>query len=222
MSLHVHSKRNVKKTPEPSFWTKDHFRLFISHVSSDKALAQSLKKDLDSYAISGFVAHSDIEPSKEWESEIVLGLNTCDSGIALMSHKFHESKWTDQEIGILIGQEKLIVPIKIGLDPYGFIGKYQALPFSDEKKSTKDIFNALVKNEKTKKKMAYALMAMFENSDSFSGAKINFDLVKKIEFWNDDLIERLEKSSKGNSQIRGSFGLPASISYLVKELRDRD
>ena len=119
-----------------------------------------------------------------------------------------------------IGKDKLIIPIKIGLDPYGFIGKYQAITFSNEKKLSEDIFNALVKNEKTKKKMAYGLMSMFENSNSFKEAKVNFGLIIKIEFWDDTLIKRLENSPKENSQIRGSFGLPGSIDYLVDKLKE--
>lgn len=221
MTLRVHLKRPDEVNTDPEFWTKDFFRLFISHLSSYKNIAQGLKTNLEFYAISGFVAHSDIEPTKEWESEIELALNTCDSGVALMSPKFHESKWTDQEIGILIGQDKLIIPIKLGIDPYGFLGKYQAITFLDEKKSSESIFNALVKNEKTKKKIAYALMSLFENSNSYNGAKVNFNLVKKIEFWDPSLIKRLENSPSGNSQIRGSFGLPESISHLVKDLRKK-
>ena len=219
MGIHVHLKKSKQNKTDPEFWTKEYLRLFISHLSTDKILAQNLKNSLDYYAISGFVAHSDIEPTKKWETEIEIALNTCDSGIALMSSKFHESKWTDQELGILIGQEKLIIPIKIGLDPYGFIGKYQAILFSDEKKLLEDIFKVLVRNDKTKKKMAYALMFMFENSNSFREAKLNFELIKKIEFWDDILIERLGKSPKENSQIRGSYGLPGSISYQVDKLK---
>ena len=50
-----------------------------------------------------------------------------DALIAILTPGFNESKWTDQEIGVAIGRKVPIVPIRIGLDPYGFIGKYQAL-----------------------------------------------------------------------------------------------
>jgi hypothetical protein len=219
MVLPIHIKKTKTVEPIPKFWTEDYLRLFISHLSTDKLLAQNLKISLENYAITGFVAHSDIEPTRLWQSEIELALNTCDSGLALLSADFHESKWTDQEIGILIGQDKLIIPVRMGLDPYGFIGKYQAIGFSTEKKLSNDIFEALIKNEKTKKQLAYALMKMFEESNSYAESKINFKLIKKIEYWDDILIERLEKSPKGNSQIRDSFGLQGSIDYLVDKLK---
>ena len=218
MGLLIRTNKTKQAGPNPKFWTEEYLRLFISHLSSDKELAQDLKVSLESYAISGFVAHSDIEPTREWESEIELALNTCDSGLALLSVKFHESKWTDQEIGILIGHNKLLIPVKIGLVPYGFIGKYQAITFSTEKKLANDIFEALVKNEKTKKTMACAVMKMFEESNSYIEAKANFKLIHKIEYWDDSLIERLEKAPNGNSQIRDAFGLQSSIDSLVNKL----
>jgi len=220
VSLLVHSRKVRKIGSEPKFWTKEYFRLFISHLSTDKILAHKIKESLNFYAISGFVAHSDIEPTKEWVSEIELALNTCNAGIAIMSPKFHESKWTDQEIGVIIGRDELIIPIRNGLDPYGFIGKYQAITYSDEKKLSEEIFNVLVRHEKTKKGMAYAVMTMFEASGSFSGAKRNLELVKKIEFWDDVLVKRLEKSVENNSQIERSFGLPDSINYLLSKLKE--
>ena len=171
MVLPIHIKKTKTVEPIPKFWTEDYLRLFISHLSTDKLLAQNLKISLENYAITGFVAHSDIEPTRLWQSEIELALNTCDSGLALLSADFHESKWTDQEIGILIGQDKLIIPVRMGLDPYGFIGKYQAIGFSTEKKLSNDIFEALIKNEKTKKQLAYALMKMFEESNSYAESK---------------------------------------------------
>ena len=218
MALPVRIKKTKKVESSPKFWKEDYLRLFISHSSSDKLLAQNLKISLENYAITGFVAHSDIEPTRLWQSEIEIALNTCDSGLALLSADFHESKWTDQEIGVLIGQDKLIIPVRMGLDPYGFIGKYQAIGFSTEKKLSDDIFESLIKNEKTKKKLAYAVMKMFEESNSYAGSKANFKLIQKIEYWDDTLIERLEKSPKGNSQIRDCFRLQGSIDFLVDKL----
>jgi len=50
-----------------------------------------------------------------------------DGMIVILHPGFQESKWTDQEVGVAIGRMVPIIPIKVGLDPYGFIGKYQAL-----------------------------------------------------------------------------------------------
>lgn len=53
-----------------SMWIIDYFRLFISHISKNKTSAANLQKALLYWGIHGFVAHKDIEPSKEWVSEL--------------------------------------------------------------------------------------------------------------------------------------------------------
>lgn len=203
----------------PTFWKDGYIRMFISHLASDKINAQNVKDKLEKYAISGFVAHTDIEPTKEWQNEIELALRTCDSLVALMIPGFHESKWTDQEIGIVLGRDLFIIPVKMGQDPYGFIGKFQAIAFSDIDELSEEIFNSLLRNKKTSKKMAYSIMYKFENSDSFLEAKRNMELVENIEYWDHKLIERLKKSKDNNSQISHSFGVPNRINSKLELLK---
>jgi hypothetical protein len=51
-------------------WTADSLKLFISHVAAKKEIALKLKDNLAEYSISAFVAHSDVERSAEWQTEI--------------------------------------------------------------------------------------------------------------------------------------------------------
>src|SRR5687768_11059325 len=53
-------------TEQVPFWTHGHFRLFISHVAAFKVKAASVRDHLRQFGISAFVAHEDIEPTKEW------------------------------------------------------------------------------------------------------------------------------------------------------------
>lgn len=202
----------------PPFWKDGYFRLFISHLATDKANAQLLKDKLEKYGISGFVAHSDIEPTKEWQNEIEMALRTCDSLIALMIPGFHESKWTDQEIGLALGRDLLIIPVRMGQDPYGFIGKFQAITVTDYTVLTEDIFNSLLRNKKTSKKMAFAVMFKFENSDSFAEAKTNLNFVDKIEYWDKKLIRKLKSAEDNNSQISHSFGVPERLKSIIQKI----
>lgn len=133
-----------------TFWKDGYFKLFISHLASDKINAQKLKDKLEKYGISSFVAHTDIEPTREWQNEIEMALRTCDALVALMISGFHESKWTDQEIGLALGRDLLIIPVRMGQDPYGFIGKFQAITAIDFNVIAEDIFNSLLKNKKNK------------------------------------------------------------------------
>ena len=214
----VHLKINTTSGDSeiaPSFWREGYFNLFISHLASDKIRSHDLKNKLESYSISGFIAHSDIEPTKEWQDEIELALRTCDALVALMITGFHESKWTDQEIGLALGRDLLIIPVRMGQDPYGFIGKFQAIHFTDVDKLALDIFESLLKNKKTNKKISQGILHKFENSDSFYKAKVNMDLVEKITFWDKNLIERMKNAVENNSQISSSFGVSARVNSII-------
>jgi hypothetical protein len=110
-----------------------YFKLFISHLSNHKKKASDLQKVLKRYGISSFVAHEDIEPSKEWQNEIENALHTMDALTAILMDGFKESNWCDQEIGFALGKGVLIIPIKKDINPYGFIGKYQAIQATKDK-----------------------------------------------------------------------------------------
>lgn len=209
---------NTSSEIKPTFWKDGYLKLFISHLANDKKKAQELKESLEEYSISGFVAHSDIEPTKSWQDEIELGLKTCDCLIALMVKGFHESKWTDQEIGVAIGRDILVIPVRMGEDPYGFIGKFQAIPFHEIDSLSEEIYLSIAKNKKTSKQMGEAIMYKFENSHSYANAKENFELVKQIKYWDEKLIERLIVAKDNNGQIARSWGLSDSITHFISTL----
>jgi len=58
-----------------------------------------LKKSLELIGVSAFVAHTDIKPTTHWQEEIENALASMDAFVALLTEKFHESPWTDQEVG---------------------------------------------------------------------------------------------------------------------------
>jgi TIR domain len=112
----------------PKNWRNtNRFRLFISHISKDKDKATRLKDCLAPYAISGFVAHEDILPTLEWQSEIERALYAMDAFIAIHTPGFSASFWTQQEIGFTVARGAKIISFKMGEDPTGFISKHQAL-----------------------------------------------------------------------------------------------
>lgn len=109
-------------------WKDGLFRLFISHTKANKQLAGEVSERLLDYGIDAFVAHDVIEPTKEWMDEIEAALATCDSLAAVLTEDFVSSKWCDQEIGYVVARGILIVAVRQGADPHGFISKYQAVP----------------------------------------------------------------------------------------------
>ena len=57
---------------QSKFWVPGYFRLFISHLSPFKGTAAQLQTALLDFGITAFVAHKDIEPTKEWQDEILI------------------------------------------------------------------------------------------------------------------------------------------------------
>ena len=88
IELHDYLGRNFSDASHPSDdlpWTANDLRLFISHSSKDKKLIASVKNNLRSYGVDGFVAHVDIEPTKEWANQIEFALRTCDALVCFLT-----------------------------------------------------------------------------------------------------------------------------------------
>ncbi|BBO89700.1 toll/interleukin-1 receptor domain-containing protein [Desulfosarcina ovata] len=86
-----------KVIPDPvasRIWDKKCFRVFLSHKAEVKTETAGLKDKLKLYGISCFVAHEDIDPTREWQNEIENALHTMDSFVALLTDGFHDSLWT--------------------------------------------------------------------------------------------------------------------------------
>ena len=196
------------------------FELFISHTSSFSQLAVDLKLKLNEYAINAFVAHNDIEPTKEWQDEIEKALFSMDGLLAILTKEFKESKWCDQEVGAAIGRKIPIIPIKNGIDPYGFIGKYQALSMSDKKIETicDEIFKLIVQNTKTKFRITEAIVYKFCNSSSFADSQNNVKLLKRVSInLNEEMKTQLEDAIQSNHQIMNSFGVVDKIKQIINK-----
>jgi hypothetical protein len=204
---------------EPSFWRKGMFRLFISHLAVHKGWASQLQEALLPFGISGFVAHSDIEPTTEWQNQIETALLTCDALIALLHEKFHESKWTDQEVGFAMGRGVPVYSVHFGEVPYGFIGRFQA--FSGNKTDpaglAHQVFKAYYKNKQTKKTMSEVLVRLFEQSGSFLEAKARIGYLEELDRWEPSFAKRILSAADSNGQINGSWGVSARVEKLAQK-----
>lgn len=109
------------------FWKDDYIKLFVSHLSSNRERMSALKASLANWGISAFIAHEDIEASREWRDEVEAGLETMEVLVAVVEPGFKESDWCAQEVGFALGRKIDIIPLRAGLDPFGFFGKYQAI-----------------------------------------------------------------------------------------------
>jgi hypothetical protein len=70
------------------------------------------------------------------------------------------------EIGFAVCRRVLVVPVRFGVDPYGFIGKYQALTFRSGDQPAvvaRSIFDLLVRHPASQGAMALSRVAVREH-----------------------------------------------------------
>lgn len=204
---------------DPPFWRKIMFCLFISHLSSEKVFAAELQEALLAYGISGFVAHNDIEPTLEWQTQIETALATADALVALLHPAFHASNWTDQEIGFAMGRGLPVFAVRFGQDPYGFIGRFQGFVGGGKTPEAlaREVFDSYRKNKQSQKRMGEVLLNLFEDSSSFIAAKARIGYLEQLEVWDSSFVPRLEAAAEANSQISGSWGVSERVEILAKK-----
>lgn len=220
LAKHFGLASQLENIEEPEFWKNEEVRVFISHLTTSKVGATKLSKALDSYGMTGFVAHEDIEPTKEWQTEIESALATMDCLIALLKPGFTESKWCDQEIGVAIGRRIPIISVKFGLDPYGFIGKYQALQGKGipAEEIAEKLFNILINAPGIGQKITNTLVLKLVDSNSFHESKELIGHIKQSKFLTSKNIAAMKKAVKSNSQVSGSWGVPDEIKQLERKI----
>jgi TIR domain len=161
---------------ESKFWELNHFRLFLSHLSSFKVTTAALRNSLRRFAISGFVAHEDIAPAKQWQNEIEAALFSMDALVVLVTPNFVESEWADQEVGIAIGRESLVIPVMRDAIPHGFIGKFQGVNGKGKSvpQVANELFEVLIGSSQTKNRLLTCLVdtTVLELNEAAAMAKL--------------------------------------------------
>ena len=211
----------------PGVWDADHLRLFVSHTSLHKLPVGSMKLGLAARGVDAFVAHQDIEPTRRWQDVIETALNTCDALLAWLTPDFPESRWTDQEVGFAVAQSKLVVPIRHGLDPYGFIAKYQGIQGIGKQPATlvDEVVDALASSELTAARMIVPAAQAFSRSGSYNQARATFRTLTMLPEvgWPGDVLDLLEQAASTNDQIRDGVydqeRLPDLVAAFVERRR---
>jgi len=145
-----------------------------------------------------------------------------DALLALMSEDFHQSAWTDQEVGVAIGRGVPVIPVRRGTNPYGFIGKYQALRADKlkPKEIASKVFDLLWTKPQIADRLTEALVYQFENADNFYNAEDTFCKLEKMTVCPEYLISRIEAALEGNDQVAGTFAVQRRMRSLVQRLRN--
>lgn len=192
-------------------------RVFLSYSSHDKEFAGQLKKELELRGLEAFLAHEDIEPTQEWEGVIFENLKTCNVFIPLLSKNFKESEWTDQETGVAVSEDKLIIPLKIDVDPYGFIGKIQALKLDESIPDTCDNIFEIIKKSPLYDRLRDIIIKTFVESGNFASANKNAESLESYEPFTAVQMNRIIKGFLENDQI--SYGYKSG--RIVRKLHKK-
>ena len=207
----------------PSFWHPGFFRLFITHLAAHKASAHRLKESLARFQVAAFVAHDDIEPTREWQSEIERALRTMDALVAIVAPGFRESRWCDQEVGFAVGRGKLVLPLRAGADPHGFLAKYQALLVQgmDAPMLAERIVEVFLQHSLSSSRMSEALVDSIVSSTSWESSKRMIAILEKAPHLNASQVARLIAAIDANVDIREAWGVPERIRALVSRVGER-
>lgn len=198
----------VAPSAKKQIWGERSYRLFLSHRASVKRRAGNLKEKLATFGISAFVAHADIRPTKEWQREIENALASMDAFAVLLTKHFHESNWTDQEVGYAVARGVPLIAVKLGRDPYGFIGKFQALACSWESAPVE-----LVRLLINKPGMLDAYIDAAERCRSFDQGNDLSKTLGQVDSMTKAQANRLMNAFNRNRQLRESYGFNGEKPY---------
>ncbi len=190
-------------------WANGAFHLFISHISRHREPAAAIRQWMAPFGVDAFVAHDTIEPTRPWQDVIEPALATCHALAALLTADFKESNWCDQEVGFAVGRGILIIPVRIDLDPYGFVGRVQALTLHQREQqgwrleTAHGLFSLLARNSLTSARMVDPVLGRFMQSRSFDAARAGWPDVKGLpsKAWTPDRLAHVRAAVETNSQL---------------------
>lgn len=178
------------------FWTEGYLKLFISHLSENKERMSAMKITLSNWGISAFVAHEDIEPTREWMNEVEVGLETMEVMAAVVEPGFKDSDWCAQEVGFALGRKIDVIPLRAGLDPFGFFGKYQGIQIKGKYSEyvSNEVTKLLLKKPKYRKQLLQSIPKAFSQLGSSEKLK-QIDLLEDWSVISDEQIKSVLEGS---------------------------
>ncbi len=177
--------------------------IFASHLSEQRALVGQVGNELRDWGVQLFVAHDSIEPDQEWQVEIEQALSLCHAGVAFLFPNFVCSPWCDQEVGWLLGRGVPCLALKFqGQDPYGPLGRKQALPIADSL---------------TASQIAESVLNWLQSKPELK-SHLNSSLVQALKS-----SRRFNRTDQVWARLCSAEGLPAAeVAGLLTAIRDND
>ena len=193
-------------------------KIFMSYSTENKSMVGELKSNLESLGFEVFIAHEDIEPSRQWQDVIVENIISSDVFIPVLTKIFKTSDWTDQETGIAFYNKKLIIPLHIEIVPYGFIGRYQDLKINIDHLDEAAIeILETIRNHKPdfNNRITSSVIERFEKSTSYREAAIQSRVIAHMKKLSHEEVNKISRAIISNDQIHGSWGAASNIRFFL-------
>lgn len=174
---------------------------FMSYQTDERATAAKVSELLNKMGITSFMAHEHIEVSVEWRIEIIRQLSLAELFVPILSKKYYDSIWCQQESGIAAFRAMTIIPLSIdGSIPQGFIGHIQSTKINPDAPTFKDLVPGLAKQDVSF--VVDAITKIISGSANYRKAESNFELILPyIDRATDAQITELLKVSTRNNQV---------------------
>jgi hypothetical protein len=203
-ALHSYLVSGDANVPADGPWVQGQLKLFVGHLAIHQEFVGQVGQALSPDGVCAFVAHTSIEPSKEWEDVIESALRTCDAMVVFLHKGFHASNWCDQEVGFGLARRVPTLPIIIDENPYGFMSKYQAIRGSglDANQLAIKITNWLITTPTAQSAMADGLLTAFEGAENAEHVRHLASLLAMVPYFTRQQVERLLKAREARRDRR--------------------
>ncbi len=202
----------------------DSIHIFLSHKHDDVKIAEEFKDCFALFGVRAFVAHRDIYPSAEFIKTMRQHLEQlCNVFVPIMTKKFRESDWTDQESGIAITRGLVIAPVKVELNPYGFMGDRQAVRLAGN--SPDAIYSACVhllrgiaqEHPRFRDAVKRCIIRSLQTSGSFDRSGMSTDALADLEPFTKSEVREIVRAVIENDQVWGSGSASRSLEDFLKK-----
>ena len=141
-----------------------------------------------------------------------------DALTAILMPEFKQSDWTDQEVGFAVGRGVLVIPVMRGLNPYGFISKYQGMNAQGKTVGSvaEEIFRILTVSPKTRSRMLSCLVETTLQSKSEGEAISKLRHLSSVQALPLAHLQRLQESALSSAVLSTAAPLEALNSLLAK------
>ncbi len=187
-------------------WKPDVVRVFLSHLATHKEFASQVSERLEPYGIQGFVAHTHIEITAVWQTEIERALNSTEVLVGLLHAGFCESSWSQQEVGWALGRGIPVKMIRLGEDPKGFSARHQWRPCGpeDSKAVAMEVVRLLNTEPRLNMRVSDMLIAALRSAGNYFAARDAAEEVRKLGTLTPAQLDAVERAYIANDQIHSS------------------